>query len=126
MTRRLLVTGGAGFIGGHLVRRLLDAGDKVVVLDDFSASSDPSLADHPGLSVVVGDVRCAADVRLLRDHLTRLGCPDLPVIAKIEKPEAVERIDEILAEVQGLMVARGDLGVEMQLERLPVIQKELI
>ena len=62
MTRRLLVTGGAGFIGGHLVRRLLDAGDKVVVLDDFSASSGPSLADHPGLSVVVGDVRCAADV----------------------------------------------------------------
>lgn len=79
-------------------------------------------ADYVALSFV----RCAADVRLLRDHLTRLGCPDLPVIAKIEKPEAVERIDEILAEVQGLMVARGDLGVEMQLERLPVIQKELI
>ncbi|MDG2149942.1 MAG: NAD-dependent epimerase/dehydratase family protein [Planctomycetota bacterium] len=62
MTRRLLVTGGAGFIGSHLVRRLLDAGDKVVVLDDFSASADPALEDHPELSVVVGDVRRAADV----------------------------------------------------------------
>jgi pyruvate kinase len=79
-------------------------------------------ADYVALSFV----RCAADVRLLRGHLTRLGYPDLPVIAKIEKPEAVQQIDEILEEVQGLMVARGDLGVEMQLEQVPVIQKELI
>ncbi len=79
-------------------------------------------ADYVALSFV----RHAADVRLLRSHLERLGCPELPVIAKIEKPEAVTHIEEILAEVQGLMVARGDLGVEMQLEQVPVIQKELI
>jgi pyruvate kinase len=79
-------------------------------------------ADYVALSFV----RTADDVRQLRAHLTKLGRPDLPVIAKIEKPEALTQIDEILGEVQGLMVARGDLGVELDLERVPVVQKELI
>lgn len=48
------------------------------------------------------------------------------IIAKIEKPQAVERLDAILSEVDGLMVARGDLGVEMSLEEVPIIQKRVI
>ena len=71
-------------------------------------------------------VRSAADVLLLKEHLARLDAPEVPVIAKIEKPQGVDAIDEILAVVEGIMVARGDLGVEMPLELVPVIQKRLI
>ncbi|MGZ3682095.1 MAG: pyruvate kinase [Ktedonobacterales bacterium] len=50
----------------------------------------------------------------------------IPVIAKLEKPEAIERLEEILEAADGVMVARGDLGVEMPLERVPVVQKRII
>jgi pyruvate kinase len=50
----------------------------------------------------------------------------IPVIAKLEKPEAIERLDAILAVADGVMVARGDLGVEMPLEQVPVVQKLII
>lgn len=76
--------------------------------------------------VALSFVREATDVLELREHLRRLEVPDLPIIAKIEMPQAVANIQEILGVVEGIMVARGDLGVEMNLERVPVIQKELI
>ena len=76
--------------------------------------------------VALSFVRHAEDVRILRDALEEIGCRDQPVIAKIEKPQAVDNIEEILAEVDGIMVARGDLGVEMPLEQVPIIQKRLI
>lgn len=71
-------------------------------------------------------VREAKDVLQLRDELRKLGAEAVPVIAKIEKPQAVDNIVEILHVVDGIMVARGDLGVEVNLERIPVLQKELI
>jgi len=73
--------------------------------------------------VAMSFVRNAADVRLLREHM---GAARVPIIAKIEKPEAVQDIDAILDVANGIMVARGDLGVEMSLEMVPPIQKRLI
>ena len=71
-------------------------------------------------------VQSADDVRSAKAAAAAAGAPDLPIIAKIEKPQAVEHVDEILAVADGLMVARGDLGIEMPLETLPAIQKRLI
>lgn len=76
--------------------------------------------------VALSFVREGSDVIKLRSHLRRLGSPEMPVIAKIEKPQGVANIQEILPLVEGIMVARGDLGVEVNLERVPVIQKDLI
>jgi pyruvate kinase len=56
----------------------------------------------------------------------RMGAARVPIVAKIEKPEAVQDIDNILEVADGIMVARGDLGVEMSLEMVPPIQKRLI
>jgi pyruvate kinase len=74
--------------------------------------------------VALSFVRTAADVLLCRQLMERAGRV-VPIVAKIEKPEAVEHIDEILAVADGLMVARGDLGVEIVPEKVPVIQKML-
>jgi pyruvate kinase len=62
-------------------------------------------------------------VRLCSASTTNIG---IPIIAKIEKPQALEDIDRILAVADGIMVARGDLGVEVAAERVPLIQKDLI
>jgi pyruvate kinase len=75
--------------------------------------------------VALSFVRTAADVRAARTAIARAG-KATPVIAKIEKPEAVENLDEILHAADGVMVARGDLGVEMSPERVPVVQKQII
>ena len=77
--------------------------------------------DYVGLSFV----RTADEVRRVKDFIAKAGS-EARVIAKIEKPQAVDEIDAILAECDGLMVARGDLGVEMDVARVPVIQKDLI
>jgi pyruvate kinase len=70
-------------------------------------------------------VRTAADVRTLKELLTSKGVSK-PIIAKIEKPQAVGNLDEILQEVSGVMVARGDLGVEVRPEKVPMLQKQII
>ncbi len=70
-------------------------------------------------------VRCDDDVRHLRAWLRERGA-DTPIIAKIEKPEALDCVEEILAVSDGLMVARGDLGVEAPAEEVPIAQKRII
>ena len=70
-------------------------------------------------------VRKADDLKMVRFHLQRRHSP-IGLIAKIEKPEAVREIDPILEVSDGLMVARGDLGVEMDVAQVPIIQKDLI
>ncbi len=75
--------------------------------------------------VAVSFVRSANDVnearRLIASHHS-----SVPIIAKLEKPQAIERLDEIFEAADGVMVARGDLGVEMPAETVPVIQKKII
>lgn len=81
-------------------------------------------------------VRKADEIRRLRERLTALSAhivkpgesrePHIPIIAKIEKPQAVRNIEEIVREADGVMVARGDLGVEMDLAQVPVTQKKII
>ncbi|MEM8899081.1 MAG: pyruvate kinase, partial [Bacteroidota bacterium] len=70
-------------------------------------------------------VRSADDIRVLKE-LIRLKNGTSRIIAKIEKPEALENIDEIIKAADGIMVARGDLGVEIPMERVPVWQKKII
>ena len=75
--------------------------------------------------VALSFVRRAADLELARHYLERFGS-EARLMAKIETPLAIERFDEILEAADGIMVARGDLGVEMAPEEVPVIQKRLI
>ena len=75
--------------------------------------------------VAMSFVRSRDDLLLARHYLARAGS-QAKLMAKIEKPSAVERFEEILHEVDGIMVARGDLGVEMAPEKVPLIQKRLI
>ncbi|MHB1457769.1 MAG: pyruvate kinase [Armatimonadota bacterium] len=75
--------------------------------------------------VAASFVRCADDLKPVRDVIRQSG-KDVRLIAKIEKSEAVEDIDAIIGAADGIMVARGDLGVEMPLEVMPSIQKMII
>ena len=71
-------------------------------------------------------VRRAADVEAVRTVLHECGGDDMRIIAKIENQEGVENLDEILAAADGIMVARGDLGVEIPAARVPILQKQMI
>ena len=75
--------------------------------------------------VALSFVRSADDMWQARQILTETGAPTIPLIAKIERPEALDHLDDILKVSQGVMVARGDLGLEMPLERVPTSQKEI-
>ena len=80
---------------------------------------------HGADYIAVSFVRQAEDVMLAKTLIKRAG-KDTPVIAKLEKPEAIENLEAILTVADGVMVARGDLGVEMNPERVPVVQKNII
>jgi pyruvate kinase len=75
--------------------------------------------------IALSFVRRAADIHQLRELIRSHGGVQ-PIVAKLERPEAVENLDEIVAATDAIMVARGDLGVEIGPERVPSIQKEMI
>jgi pyruvate kinase len=75
--------------------------------------------------VALSFVQTAEDVLRAREIMTAAGAT-VPLIAKIERPSGVEHLDEILEHAEAVMVARGDLGLEMPLEQVPRIQKEII
>lgn len=71
-------------------------------------------------------VRSSADINYLRKFTQSLGWRDVKIIAKIENSDGVENIDEIIDAADGIMIARGDMGVEIPFEKIPAIQKTLI
>lgn len=70
--------------------------------------------------------RCAQDIMQIRELLQKHNCDSIKIIAKIENAQGVNNIDEILRVSDGIMIARGDMGVEIPLEEVPVIQKMII
>jgi len=76
--------------------------------------------------IALSFVRTPNDLEDLQDLIAKHSDHKIPIIAKIEKPEAVENIDKIVAFADGLMVARGDLGVEIPAQEVPLIQKKLV
>lgn len=76
--------------------------------------------------IALSFVRHAQDLMELQDLIKEHSEYKIPIVAKIEKPEGVENIDKIVAYCDGLMVARGDLGVEIPAQEVPLIQKELV
>ncbi len=76
--------------------------------------------------IALSFVRTPEDLRMLRDLIAQNSDYRVPVIAKIEKPEAVDNIDALIPYCDGLMVARGDLGVEIPMQEVPLIQKKLV
>jgi len=79
-------------------------------------------------AIALSFVQSKDDILLLRQYIQRLkpGCADIPIIAKLERPQALENLDEIIETADGVMVARGDLGVEMSPEAVPIAQKQII
>jgi pyruvate kinase len=76
-------------------------------------------------AVALSFVRSADDLRMAKGLMRKYG-KSVPIIAKLEKPQAIERLEEILEVANGVMIARGDLGVELPPEQVPIIQKRVI
>ena len=87
---------------------------------------DVAFAVEQGIDfLALSFVQCADDVRSLKQLVVRLGV-DMPIIAKIEKKGALDDIDAIIEEAYGVMVARGDLALEMSFQEVPIAQKRII
>ena len=102
--------------------------DSKVSAASFTAKDkkDVQLAMELGADfVALSFVRTAKDILDLKKYMHRIN-KELPIVAKIEKPEAVANIDEIIDTAYGIMIARGDLGIELPAEEVPLIQKDII
>ncbi len=75
--------------------------------------------------IAMSFVRSPKDYKIIKTELSK-NSGDIPVIAKIEKPEAIENLDSIINSFDGILVARGDLGVEMPIYKLPILQKKIV
>ena len=126
-------------VGGTVRCRVATGGDigdhKGINLPGVAVSAGPMTSkDREDLrfgiaqgvdAVAVSFIRDPENVLEVKELIATLG-GDLPVVAKMEKPEAVQRLEAILDVTDGVMVARGDLGVELPLEEVPLVQKEII
>ena len=81
--------------------------------------------EHNADYIALSFVRDKDDVLLAKKYISHFGA-DIPVVSKIEKPEAVNNIEEILDVTDAVMVARGDLGIELSPEKVPMVQKRII
>lgn len=103
--------------GVHLSMPYLSAQDRADIL--FGV-------EHEFDFIAASFTRSAQDIHDIRQLLDEAGCTDMKIIAKIENQEGVSNIDEILAASNGIMIARGDMGVEIDFTEIPIIQKKLI
>ena len=114
-----------GLLGEHQGINLPGVKLRVPALTDKDRKDLRFALAHGADYIAVSFVRRPEDV-LLAKSLIRRAKKDTPVIAKLEKPEAIENLEAILRASEGVMVARGDLGVEMSPECVPVVQKNII
>ncbi len=113
-----------GILGEHKGLNLPGVALRAVALSEKDKADVAFGIAHGVDFVALSFVRSPEDVELCRAEMERAG-RIVPVIAKIEKPEALDRLDAILSAADGVMVARGDLGVEILPERVPLLQKEI-
>lgn len=119
-------------VGGVIHRskgiNLPDSNLKVESLTDYDRVCLKWATDHDLDYIALSFVRSAADVLLLREETKKIDTLDvpIPIVAKIEKPQAVTDIHAIIEASDAVMVARGDLGVEMDLAEVPAIQKKIV
>ncbi len=119
--------------------RVIDGGDlgehKGINAPHVPLRSDMTEKDRSDLAfglalgvdmIALSFVQSADDITRARGFLTDAGLPNVPIIAKLERPEAIDHLDEILDASDAVMVARGDLGLEIPLERVPRVQKEIL
>src|SRR5260370_1078367 len=118
-----VVIGGA--LGEHKGINLPGGKRRVPALTSKDREDLQFALKHGANYIAVSFGRRPEDVSLAKTLVRRAG-KDTPVIAKLEKPEAIENLDAILRVADGVMVARGDLGVEMNPQRVPVVQKTII
>ena len=121
---RLLVTEG-GPVSNHKGLSLPGVGVSVPAMSDKDEADLRFALTLRADMVALSFVRAPEDIDRVHEIMDEVGAR-LPVLAKIEKPQAVEALDAIVEAFDGLMVARGDLGVEMPLERVPLVQKRAI
>ena len=124
---------------GEIRTRVVDGGElgehKGINAPRVPLRSDMTEKDQRDLSfglalgvdmIALSFVQSADDITRVRSVLVAEGRPKVPLVAKLERPEAIDRLDEILDASDAVMVARGDLGLEIPLERVPRVQKEIL
>lgn len=114
-----------GTITSHKGINLPGTNVSAPTLTDKDRSDIRFAVEHHVDYVALSFVRGAHDIQIARSLLAECG-RTVPIIAKIEREEAVTALDEILEQADGVMIARGDLGVEMEPEAVPVLQKRII
>jgi pyruvate kinase len=124
---------------GEIQTRVVDGGElgehKGVNAPHVPLRSDMTEKDRSDLAfglalgvdlVAVSFVQTAEDITRVRALIAEAGSTKVPIVAKLERPEAIDHLDEILDASDAVMVARGDLGLEIPLERVPRVQKEIL
>ncbi|HEX8817062.1 MAG TPA: pyruvate kinase [Terriglobales bacterium] len=114
-----------GLLGEHQGINLPGVALSVPALTDKDRADLKFGLSHGVDVVALSFVRSAGDIQLAKESIASNGS-DVPVIAKLEKPQALDQLEQILEAADGVMVARGDLGVEMPPEQVPAIQKHII
>jgi len=115
--------------GGELGEHKGINAPRVPLRSDMTEKDQRDLAFGLALGVdlvALSFVQSADDITRVRAIMVAEGRPKVPIVAKLERQEAIDRLDEILDVTDAVMVARGDLGLEIPLERVPRIQKEIL